>query len=108
VADWAERFRAHVAFDGSSADLIRTYQRDRHALEARYQAMSDAGRAALAVGQGATYVVAAPPLGRDFTRPENPLELVHAEGVYALYRVRAANDRVASAASQGGGVQRQQ
>src|SRR6185312_7975056 len=45
LADWAARFRDHVAFDGSFADLVRAYQHDRHGLERRYQAMSDPERA---------------------------------------------------------------
>jgi hypothetical protein len=108
VADWAERFRAHVGFEGSSADLIRAYQHDRHALERRYQALNDSGRAALATGQGASYVVAAPPIGRDATAADSPLELLHVEGQYAVYRVRQPEDRVASARVQPGGVQRQE
>ena len=40
---------------------MRSYVADRHGFEARYQALSDAERAALAVRQGATYVVAAAP-----------------------------------------------
>ena len=42
LADWASRFRDHVAFRGSTAEFARTYLADRHTLEARYQAMSDA------------------------------------------------------------------
>ena len=89
VADWAARFRDHVGFEGSSTELVHAYQKDRHSLERRYQAMSDSDRAALAVRQGADYVVAAPPAGRPSgaSGPE-PLELLHVEGRYAVYRVR--------------------
>jgi hypothetical protein len=95
LADWAARFRAHVAFEGSSTALVQAYQHDRHALEQRYQAMSDSERAALAVRQGATYVVAAPPQGSPGTPAEDPLELLHVEGRYAVYRVRDATVRIA-------------
>jgi hypothetical protein len=88
LADWAARFRDHVGFDGPAADLVRAYQDDRHDLERRYQAMSDARRAALALRQGARYVVAAAPAGRSAAPGDGPLELLHAEGRYAVYRVR--------------------
>jgi hypothetical protein len=87
LADWAARFRDHVGFTGSPAELVRAYQHDRHALERRYQTMSDAERAALAVRQGASYVVAAPPAGRA-AGGDSPLEVLHVEGRYAVYRVR--------------------
>jgi hypothetical protein len=108
VADWAARFRAHVGFQGSSAELVRAYQHDRHALERRYQAMSNAERAALAVGQGAEYVVAAPPEqdGRTAAVADDPLELLHVEGRYAVYRVREPYGSMALTGDHSGGVQR--
>ena len=51
LADWSARFRDHVGFDGASSDFVRAYQEDRHGLERRYDAMSDAERAALAIRQ---------------------------------------------------------
>ena len=87
LADWSSRYRDHVAFRGSTAEFARAYLADRHALEARYQAMSDADRAALARRQGATHVLAAaPPEGR--RRVDGPLELLRVEGRYAVYGVR--------------------
>ena len=60
-------------------------------LVARYQAQSDAGRAALALRQGATYVIAAAPnltAGDASAIPSTrPLDLLHIEGRYAVYRV---------------------
>jgi hypothetical protein len=107
VADWAARFRAHVAFEGTSPELVRAYQRDRHGLERRYQAMSDAERAALAVAQGASYVVAAAPAAGGCSTPaDDPLELLHVEGRYAVYRVREARGRIAVSYDEPGGVQR--
>jgi len=92
LADWFARFADHVGFHGSPADFVRAYEDNRHGFEARYQAQSDADRAALALRQGATYVVAAAPSGRAqdaHPRPSTgPLELVHAEGRYAVYRVK--------------------
>jgi hypothetical protein len=94
LADWSTRFRDHVGFSGSTADFVRAYLTDRHGLERRYQAMSDTERAALAVRQGATHVIAAPP-------PEGKvstvglLELLHVEGRYAVYRVRPMAEQVA-------------
>jgi hypothetical protein len=71
--------------------FVRSYQSDRHGFEARYQALGDAGRAALAHRQGATYVVAAAPAARGeqtgFRPGRGSLELLHVEGHYAVYRL---------------------
>jgi hypothetical protein len=89
LADWSARFRDHVGFRGSTEAFVRVYLADRHSFERRYETMSDAERATLAVRQGATHVVAAaPPAGME-TRLEGPLELLHVEGRYAVYRLRA-------------------
>ncbi len=88
LADWSARYRDHVGFEGSAAEFARAYLADRHALEARYQGMTDAGRAALARGQGADHVLAArsPPGAPD--DPGGPLVLLRVEGRFAAYRVR--------------------
>jgi hypothetical protein len=94
LADWFIRFREHVDFHGPPAELVRAYLAGRHRFEARYQALSDDQRAELAVRQGASYVVAAAPTdvasSCGSTRRASPLELVHAEGRFAVYRVRSA------------------
>ena len=91
LADWFARFQDHVDFHGSPAEFVRSYVGDRHGFEARYQAQSDADRAALALRQGATYVVAAAPSDRNRdtqSQPSaGPLDLLHVEGRYAVYRV---------------------
>ncbi len=89
LADWSARFRDHVGFSGPTAALVRAYQDDRHGLERRYQAKSPAELAALAHRQGATYVVASPSRELD---ADGPLERLHAEGRYAVYRV--VEDRI--------------
>jgi hypothetical protein len=92
LADWFARFEDHVDFHGSPAEFVRSYVGNRHGFESRYQAQSHADRAALAVRQGATYVVAAAPSVRDlnaYSQPSTgPLDLLHVEGHYAVYRVR--------------------
>jgi hypothetical protein len=104
LADWGRRFQAHVGLECSTAELVRAYQRDRHGLERRYQSMSDAERAALAVRQGASYVIAAPPADRSTAARDGPLELLHVEGRYAVYRVRSVPQvRAAAVASAGTG-----
>jgi hypothetical protein len=92
LADWFARFQDHVDFHGSPAEFVRAYVNNRHGFEARYQALTDAGRAALAVRQGATYVIAAAPGDGEqgVTSSPRPLELLHVEGRYAVYRVNPA------------------
>ncbi len=91
LADWFSRFQDHVNFHGDPADFVRSYVKDRHGFEGRYQAQSDADRAALAVRQGAGYVVAAAPaehIDPASSTTSSPLELLHVEGRYAVYRVK--------------------
>jgi hypothetical protein len=91
LADWFARFQDHVDFHGSPAEFVRSYVGNRHGFEARYEAQSDADRAALAIRQGATYVVAAAPgvtaQNAAISRSTGPLDLLHVEGRYAVYRV---------------------
>jgi len=95
LASWFARFQDHVGFHGSPHEFVRSYQADRHGFEARYQALGDNGRAALALRQGATHVVAAAPEERGEHSSSQPgsgaLELLHVEGRYAVYRVRATS-----------------
>jgi hypothetical protein len=89
LADWAARFRDHVGFVGSTAEFAQAYLADRQGLERRYERMSARDLAALAVRQGAAYVLA--PAPRDACScPSGPLELLHVEGRYAVYRVKSA------------------
>jgi hypothetical protein len=88
LADWFSRFQDHVNFHGSPEEFVRAYVADRHGFESRYQAQTDAERAALAIGQGATYVVAAGPRTGDHPSDTGPLELLHVEGRYAVYQVK--------------------
>ncbi len=94
LSDWFARFQEHVNFHGTPAEFVRAYLADRHRFEARYQALSDAQRADLAVRQGASYVIAAAPKADagscDSKWCTAPLELVHVEGRFALYHVRTA------------------
>jgi hypothetical protein len=85
LADWARRYRDHVAFDGPDEAFVRAYLRDRHGLEARFDALSPEDMAALAARQGAGYVVARAPDGS--AGATEPLALLHTEGRYAVYRV---------------------
>ena len=96
LADWSGRFRDHVGFDGPLAAFVDAYQADRHGLERRYQELGDAGRAGLAIRQGATHVLAAAPDDPSGFAPGGPLELLKVEGRFAVYRV--ARPAVRSAA----------
>jgi hypothetical protein len=94
LADWFARFEDHVGFHGSPEQFVRRYQADRHGFESRYQLLGDEARAALALRQGATHVVAAAPEGRaqpmHARADAGPLELLHVEGRFAVYRVKSA------------------
>lgn len=92
LADWASRFRDHVSFRGSIAEFARAYLRDRQALERRYQEMTDSARADLARRYQADHVIAAAPHPGEASR--GPLDLLHVEGRYAVYRLKA--DRIAT------------
>jgi hypothetical protein len=93
LSDWFSRFQDHVAFHGPAADFVQGYVSDRHGFEARYDRLSDRDRVALALRQGAEYVITQAP--RNSTdKPtasvvESPLELLHIEGRYAVSRVRS-------------------
>jgi hypothetical protein len=94
LADWFARFQDHVGFHGSPQQFVRSYQADRHGFEARYLALGDSARAALALRQGATHVIAAAPEGHSQSMhcaaDAGPLELLHVEGRFAVYRVTSA------------------
>jgi hypothetical protein len=99
LCEWFRRFQDHVDDHSPAAEFVRAYQTDRHGLEQRYQAMGDARRAALARRERADYVIAAPP--RDSADAEGPLELLHVEGRYAVYRVRPEAATVTASAGTG-------
>jgi hypothetical protein len=88
LADWFSKFQEHVNFHGTPSEFVRAYLADRHGFESRYQTQTDAERAALAVRQGATYIVAAAPSDSDHPTDHGPLELLHIEGHYAVYQVK--------------------
>jgi hypothetical protein len=92
LADWYARFQDHVDFHVAPAEFVHAYVKERHRFEARYQALSDTKRAALAVRQGAGYVIAAAPMASDrgnepTQQTDSKTELLHVEGCYAVYRV---------------------
>jgi hypothetical protein len=92
LADWFGRFQDHVDFHGAPAEFVAAYVNNRHGFESRYDALGDEKRAALAIRQGASHVVAAAPRdgasARNLGNGGGPLELLHVEGQYAVYRVR--------------------
>ena len=61
LADWYARFADHVDFRGTPEEFVRAYLAHRHEFEARYDALTDPQRAALAVRQSAGYVIAPAP-----------------------------------------------
>jgi len=91
IHDWYRRFADHVDFQGTPAEFVRAYLDGRHRLEARYDALSEIQLARLATRQGAEYVLA---LWRSTLAegPDAPLEFLHAEGKYAVYRVREESE----------------
>ena len=83
LADWAERFRDHVGFDGSISEFAQAYLKDRQSLERRFDTMDASQMAALARRQGASYVVAK----SSDLESHDSLHIMHREGRYAVYRV---------------------
>ncbi|MDR3633710.1 MAG: hypothetical protein P4L84_07720 [Isosphaeraceae bacterium] len=98
LGDWFRRFQDHVGDHSPPAEFVRAYQTDRHGLEQRYHALGDAEHAALARRQGAGFVIAAPP---KYSDRKGPLELLHVEGRYAVYRVRPEAATLAASAGTG-------
>ncbi|MHB1561032.1 MAG: DUF6798 domain-containing protein, partial [Isosphaeraceae bacterium] len=91
LADWFDRFREHVEFRGTPEAFVAAYVAHRHEFESRYDRIPPAGLAALAARQGADHVIAASPGSASMANAADqsaPLELLHAEGRYAVYRVR--------------------
>jgi hypothetical protein len=85
LADWFARFQDHAGFHGSPAEFVQAYVSRRHEFESRYQTQSDVDKAALALRQGASYIIAAAP--QSLTPTDGPLVLLHADGRYAVYQV---------------------
>ena len=88
LADWFARFQDHVDFHGSPAEFVRAYLADRHGFESRYQAQSDAERAAWPSGKGRRTSSPRPPRTAIIRPTPGPLELLHVEGRYAVYQVK--------------------
>jgi hypothetical protein len=94
LMDWFDRFQDHVDLHGTPDEFVRAYRTQRHEFEARYDTLSDRQRAALAVRQGADYVIA--PIrsssdGRTVGGTTSPLEWLHSEGRYAVFRVNPSS-----------------
>jgi hypothetical protein len=89
LADWAARYRDHIRFEGTTATLAHLHIHARGPLELRYAERSDDEFAALARRQGASHIIRpARSDGDGIPRADGPLELLHVEGGYAVYRVR--------------------
>jgi hypothetical protein len=94
LVDWFARFQDHVDDHGTPEEFVRAYREHRHDVEARFLSMSDSKYAALALRQGADYVIAGEPKDPASLRGRNaamPLEWLHAEGRYAVYRVNPSS-----------------
>jgi hypothetical protein len=92
LADWFARFQDHVNVHLPAAAFVKSYVAARHETEARYDGLSKQQKAALALRQGADHVIAvvAAPAGSTEDREAataSPLQLLHREGRYAVYRV---------------------
>jgi len=93
LADWFARFQDHVDLHVDPEAFVREYVSGRHRLEARYDGLTLDHKAALAFRQGADHVIASVPESPAMDpgstpRPDSPLDLLHTEGRYAVYRVR--------------------
>jgi hypothetical protein len=88
LADWASRYCDHVGLPNSPAALAEAYLKDRHGLEAQYDALDAEDLASLARRHGADHVIARPGLETDAA-----LVPLHAEGGLGVYRVARRADR---------------
>ena len=85
LAEWAERFRLHVGFEGDLQTFAAAYLNNRVALESRYDKLTDRQLADLARKFNATHV---------WTRTnaqataDSPLILLKTIGRHRVYRVR--------------------
>ena len=85
--DWSRRFMEHVGFNGTRSQFVDAYLRNRRELENGYDAMSPEALSRLAEHNEADFIVAASPRSDGLaSRVAGPLELIHAEGRYAVYR----------------------
>jgi Domain of unknown function (DUF6798) len=83
LADWAERFKRHVAFEGSTEAFARAYLENHHALESRFDRLSPAELVDLARSQDAGYLL------------KQTIEVgdlagwvpIRTEGAYTVYRL---------------------
>jgi hypothetical protein len=92
LADWFARFQDHVDSRDTPAVFVQHYLAGRHRLESAYDRMDPGALSALALRQGADYLIAAAalagPVPQAFPAPEQgPLRLLHVEGRFAVYRV---------------------
>jgi hypothetical protein len=87
LADWFARFQDHVDLKVSRTEFVRRYIAGRHTIEERYDEMSPDRLVALALRQGADHVVALAPSAAARHSSSGPLEHLHTEGRYAVYRV---------------------
>ncbi len=91
LRDWSDRFRAHVRFEGTTEEFVRSYLADRHGVEGRYAKFSHRELASLAATQSADHVIASAPVERSSENENGGLQLLKVEGRYAVYRVVAAD-----------------
>ena len=82
LADWSQRFRDHVGFDGSITEFAAAYLKDRLKLEHGFDRMNSEQLASLARKEGASFVLAG-----SKTMVGDSLERLRAEGRFAIYRV---------------------
>jgi hypothetical protein len=92
LADWFARFQDHVDTHLPASAFVKKYMAARHEMEARYNGLSEEQKAALALRQGADHVIAPVTAAAGSTEvrkapSDGPLELLHREGRYAVYRV---------------------
>ena len=103
LSDWAARFRDHVAFEGSNAELVQAYLSDRHGLESRYDLATAGELTALAIRQEADHVLARSGLDEDSGAC---LLAIRVEGPYAIYRVQPVASRAGPTSKSDGDLQR--
>ena len=99
LEDWSRRFMEHVGFDGTRSEFVEAYLRNRQDLERGYDRLTPRQLCELAERNEAEFIIA---MAEEPSKANatSQLELVHAEGRYAVYRPTVVTHRADAIAAK--------